>query len=127
MYEGKFGTGIISPFQRNGQGDFLQGSGETLLNSDIKTLLGISVGELRWDTKRGTQLVKLLHRRYSAQAVEALAMNMVGSVLDQYEDRVRLTGTSAKRVGSKLKLFTSYRPLGYSRNIQGATVEQDIG
>ena len=127
MYDGKFGTGLLFPFQRNGQGDFLQGSGDVLLSSDMTLLIGTTIGELRWDTKRGTQLVKLLHRRYSAQAIDALSMNMVGSVLDKYEKRVRLTGTSASRVGSKLKLITNYRPLGYSRNTQGASVDQEIG
>lgn len=127
MYDGKFGTGLVFPFQRNGQGDFLQGSGDVLLSSDMTLLLGTTVGELRWDTKRGTQLIKLLHRHYSDHAIKSLAMNMVGSVLDKYEKRVRLTGTSAKRVGSRLKLITNYRPIGYSRNIQGANVEQEIG
>jgi len=127
MFEGQYGKGLIFPFQQNGQGDYLQGEGETLLNSDITLLLGCSQGELLWDTERGTRLVEILHRSYSAEAVKALVLHMVAEAMDKYESRVRLTSIDAKKVGNKLKLYTSYRPLGYSSNALGATVEQEIG
>ena len=127
MFEGQYGKGLIFPFQENGQGDYLQGEGSTLLDSDITLLLGCSQGELLWDTQRGTRLVEILHRNYSADAVKALALEMVAEAMDKYEFRVRLTGIDAKKVDKKLKLFTKYRPLGYSSNAPGATVEQEIG
>jgi len=127
MFENQYGKGLIFPFQETGQGDYLQGEGATLLDSDITLLLGCSQGELLWDTERGTRLVEILHRGYSADAVKALALHMVAETMDKYETRVRLTGIDAKKVGKKLKLYTTYRPLGYSSNAPRATVEQEIG
>jgi phage baseplate assembly protein W len=126
MFEGQYGKGLIFPFQENGQGDYLQGEGETLLNSDITLLLGCSKGELLWDTERGTRLVEILHRSYSADAVEALVLHMVSETMNKYESRVRLSNIRAEKKDKKLKLFTTYRPLGYSSNAPGATVEQEI-
>jgi phage baseplate assembly protein W len=127
MYENQFGKGVIWPFQRNGQGDVVRAEGEKLLNSDIASLVGINKGELRWDKDRGTELMKLLHRRFSKDAISSMAQHMVGEAMDAYEKRVRLTKVEAKIVDGKLKLSTSYVPLGYSRSVTASTVEQEIG
>lgn len=124
----RFGSGMVAPITRDGQGDFAKSSGETLLNKDISLLLGINRGELRWDTSRGTRFLELLHRKITGPAADAIATQVANEVLTAHEPRIRVGMSRAENIDDKLRIFTSYTPLGYDRGTDAASVaEVDIG
>lgn len=124
----RFGTGLIAPITRDGHGDFARASGETLLNKDIILLLGINRGELRWDTARGTRFMELLHRKIRGPAADAIATQIANEVLAAHEPRIRVGMSRAEHVDDKLRIFTTYEPLGYDRGENAAPVaETEIG
>jgi phage baseplate assembly protein W len=113
--EKRFGSGMIWPFQRDGQGDLLQASGLDLVDADVRLLIGTIKGELKWDTNRGTKLIELLHRSIVGSTADAIATSFVAEVINNYEPRVRAGETRAEQNGSSLNIFTEYVPLGYNK------------
>lgn len=92
----QFGSGIICPFQRDGKGDFANGTGMRLLKSDIGELLGIicsspqDPGELPWDPDRGSRIRSLRHRHLHSEMTRALAEQYSATPIRVYERRVRM-------------------------------------
>jgi phage baseplate assembly protein W len=91
----EFGCGLLFPLQRDGQGDFRNGSGLDLLRNDVAHLLGIigptadSPGELPWNTALGCNLPALKHRFAYSELVNAEAQLMTTDTIRRWEPRVR--------------------------------------
>ncbi len=106
--KGQFGSGIICPFQRDGKGDFANGTGMRLLKSDIQELVGIvgptptKPGELPWDPDRGSQIGSLRHRHLHAEMTRALAEQYVAGPIRRYEKRVMMGPVRTEVVNEKM-------------------------
>ena len=122
------GRGIVSPFQRDGKGDFANMEGLDLLNADIDQLLHTrgqtpnAEGELPWRTALGSRLYLLKHKGIPNEAVRALAIDMTGETIRRWESRVRVGQTTIEEEKSKLKIFIRYKVLGYNVREPGRTV-----
>jgi hypothetical protein len=113
----EFGRGILCPFQRDGKGDFANGSGIALVKSDIGELLGIigpssqQPGELPWDPDRGSRIDSLRHRHLHTEMTRALAEQYTATPIRLYERRVR---PGPVRVSSKdektLRIEVTFAP-----------------
>jgi len=126
--EKRFGTGLTWPVQRSGQGSYVEASGLDLLDSDIRLLIGIQQGELRWDPNRGTRLRRIQHRRLRRDMLDAIATNEIAGAIRRSEPRARPGSASGEQVDDKLKLYAEYIPLGYDRGGQGtSTAATEIG
>lgn len=118
----EFGTGLIFPFQRDGQGDFRSASGLPLVENDLKHLLGIqgpsadSPGELPWDGDVGSRLTKLKHRFAYSEVVDAEARLMTSEVVRRYERRVRVGPARVRAVeaptGVQRSVEVNWSPVG---------------
>ena len=116
----QFGRGVLCPFQRDGKNDFANGTGESLLKSDIGELLGImgptqnSPGEVPWNTELGSSIHTLKHRKLHAEMTRAMAEMMTAGVVRRFERRVRVGPTTATpdMNRSALEVRTSFTPLG---------------
>lgn len=116
------GRGLLTPFQRDGKGDFANDEGLALLKSDVGELIGLEgssatqPGELPWDTRRGTQLRSLKHRHIHSEMTRAEAELLCTGVLRLYERRVRPGRVKVQtQDGNTLIIEVSYKPLGYKR------------
>ncbi len=114
-----YGNGILVPFQRDGKGDFVHGSGLPLLRSDIGELLGIigpsraEPGEVPWRTALGSRLPHLKHRGVHAELTRATADMEVAGTLRRWEPRVVVgpTKVTASDAGDTvLAVHVTYRP-----------------
>jgi hypothetical protein len=115
----QFGNGIVTPFQRDGKGDFAHGSGMRLLKDDIGELIGIEgptpskPGELPWDPDRGSAIRSLRHRRMHLEMTRALAEQYTARVVRQYEKRVLVGPARVVYDGkNKLRVDFSFTPKG---------------
>lgn len=96
QFKQQFGSGIMCPFQRDGKGDFANGTGMRLLKSDIAELIGIigsspqDPGELPWDPDRGSRIRSLRHRHLHSEMTRALAEQYTATPIRIYEPRVRM-------------------------------------
>jgi len=125
-----FGRGIITPFQRDGKGDFANDTGNRLLQSDISELLGIigptntDRGELPWRDEVGARFINLKHRAIDSLSIQGQAQSMSAGQIRRFETRVRVTGARVEVQETKLRIFVSYLPLGYNTNrTEEATIE----
>jgi phage baseplate assembly protein W len=131
-----FGRGIIWPFERDGQGDFRNDSGNDSLRNDIACLLSIrgpigkTPGELPWDTDMGGSLEAVRHRHMHSQIVEALVYEATAGVLERYESRARITGVTMTENrdprSSERKVAISYVPTGSAQKREQDSVELPI-
>lgn len=115
----QFGSGIVTPFQRDAKGDFANASGMRLLKDDIGELVGIigptatKPGELAWDPDRGSQIHSLLHRRVHLDMTRALAEQYLSSAVRRYEGRVIVgPATVTEEEGNKLTVRFGFFPKG---------------
>lgn len=113
----QFGSGIVCPFQRDGKGDFANGTGMRLLKSDIGELLGIigsspqDPGELPWDPDRGSRIRSLRHRHLHSEMQRALAEQYSATPIRIYEPRVRMGPVRVTTEDEKtLKVSVSFGP-----------------
>ena len=122
-----FGNGIVTPFQRDGRGDFAHDSGLTLLRADLRELLGIlgpdgeEPGELPWNMSCGARLANLKHRGMHRDMVRALAENMTaGSVRRWYGQHARCgavdTVAEDRPEGGVLSVAFTYYPTGLGQS-----------
>jgi hypothetical protein len=114
-----YGCGILVPFQRDGKGDFVNGSGLPLLRSDVGQLLGIigpsraEPGEVPWRTDLGSRVLLLKHRGIHTEMTRATADMEIAGPIRRWEPRVvvgptRVTpGTLAD---TALSVHATYRP-----------------
>jgi len=115
-----FGRGLITPFQRDGKGDFANTTGDQLLRSDLAELIGIigptadQRGELPWRDEVGTRLINLKHRKIHNSTIQGLALQMTAEVISRFETRVRVTRARVEVSDTALRVFVSYTPLGYN-------------
>jgi len=115
----QFGKGIVTPFQRDGKGDFANDSGMRLLKDDIGELLGIigptptKPGELPWDPDRGSAIRSLRHRRMHLDMTKALAEQYTARTVRIYEKRV-IVGPAKVTVedDNKLRVDFGFYPKG---------------
>lgn len=116
--ENEYGTGVLCPFQRDGKGDFVNGSGLALLKSDVKELVGIvgptrtQPGELPWRTDIGSRVLAMRHRGMHGEMVRATAEQNIVPTVRKYEKRVTPGATSVEQQpenGALLVRFT-YMP-----------------
>jgi len=114
----EFGHGILCPFQRDGKGDFINGSGLGLLKSDVKELIGIigptrtQPGELPWRTRLGSRIMAMKHRRMHPEMVRSTADQFVTPTIRKFEPRV-IPGPSSVQsepLSTKLVIVFSYMP-----------------
>lgn len=116
----EYGNGIICPFQRDGKGDFVNGSGLRLLASDVKELIGIigptrtQPGELPWNTAIGSRVLAMKHRSSHAELVRATAQQLVSEPVRKYEKRVRPGPTTVQTDPNTTSMIIrfSYLPIG---------------
>lgn len=92
----QFGTGIITPFQRDAKSDFANASGMDLVKADVEQLVGIEgptatePGEVPWDPDRGTRISSLRHRQLYSEMTRALAEQYIRTPVQIYERRIRV-------------------------------------
>lgn len=97
------GTGLLTPFRRDGNRDFTNASGLALVKSSIRTILGLrgssptTQGELPWRPSLGSQLHRLRHANNDS-LLEDLARIFVVEALERYEPRITLTNVVVERV-----------------------------
>jgi len=102
----RFWNGPTHPFQRNGKGDFSTASGIDQLRAAIEQLLmtrgpdGQEVGELPWDTERGSRIHTLLHSTMPIETMQHVAGFYTAEVLRKYEPRIQLRGVKVERFAS---------------------------
>ena len=113
----RFGKGIVTPFQRDGKGDFAHDSGLRLLKDDIGELLGIigptptKPGELPWDPDRGSAIRSLRHRRMHLEMTRALAEQYTSRPVRLYESRVIAGPTKVtQEPNNKLRVDFGFYP-----------------
>jgi len=127
------GHGILCPFQRDGKGDFANGSGVPLLSSDITQLLGIigpsvtEPGEVPWRTELGTRLIGLKHRGIHQELTRSSAEHMTSGAIRRWEPRARPGPTSVRVEATKLYVTVRFVPLGYkAEEAQAVTVSPQM-
>lgn len=81
------GTGLIAPLRRSGGKDFISGSGEALLRSCIKQILGTRPGELPWRPTFGIDLESYRHSNLP-EAMKQLLSDQIKHVLLDNESRL---------------------------------------
>lgn len=130
-----FGRGLITPFQRDGKGDFANTTGPDLLRADIAELLGIvgpsstERGELPWRDEVGTRLVNLKHRRLygrnlAGETIRGLAESMTSETIRRFESRARVGRSKIEVEETTLRVIVNYVPLGYNTDrTQEAVIE----
>jgi hypothetical protein len=122
------GTGIVSPFQLDQSADVIHKSGLDLLNADIQELLGIigptaeTEGELPWRTSLGSRLHALKHLPVGEEATKALAIEMTSETLRGNESRARFSRARVSSEKSRLKIFLTYKPVGYNTTKAGDVI-----
>lgn len=90
-----FGRGIVTPFKRDGQGDFVNASDISLVRSEVRQVLGTlassgdTQGELPWRPEFGANL-KLLRFRNLDETTAELARTYVVDALRTWLTRVRV-------------------------------------
>jgi hypothetical protein len=126
------GRGLLTPFQRDGKGDFANGEGLDLLKSDVGQLLGLEgssatqSGELPWDPQRGTRLRSLKHRHIHSEMTRAEAELLCTGLLRQFEPRVRPGRVKTQTQNENtLIIEVSYKPLGYRRG-ENQTISTEV-
>jgi len=124
MLKDQIGEGLTWPVQTDGKGGLAEASGFDLLDADVALLIGIQQGELRWDMRRGTKDMRLLHRKYRGDVRNAITRERVVDVLSRDEPRVRPLGATAEQIADKLRIVTTYAPLGYTRGEGRSTVTE---
>jgi hypothetical protein len=119
----------VTPFRRDGKGDFANAEGMEALRSNVRELLTIigptanGPGELPWDTERGTRLLTLRHRPLHSEMVQAEAGMISSGALRLFEPRVRPGPTSVKIIGDDtLVINVQYQPLGTNIGPQSVDV-----
>jgi len=108
------GIGLLLPFKRNGKGDFATGSGDELIRSQIRLVLGcrgdsqVTVGELPWRTSFGSELDSLRHLPLDSTTI-GIADSKVRDAFKRWLGHLLYVNVSARRDGERLLLFVSYR------------------
>jgi len=96
------GYGLIRPFQRDQKNDFANAGAEALVRSAVGQILGMRgsnariVGELRWDTDRGS-LVEVLRHMNNDDGLQELGRLYVAEALQRWEPRVLLSRVDVTR------------------------------
>jgi phage baseplate assembly protein W len=123
------GHGLLTPFRRDGKGDFAHAAGLPALASDVRELLTIvgptasTPGELPWDTERGTRLTTLPHRPLHGALVRAEADMIASGALRLFEPRVRPGATHVTVEGADtLRIAVTYQVLGTNAGPQTVDV-----
>lgn len=95
----QFGHGIITPFQRDGKGDFANAGGIDCLKSDVGEVIGIlgptatQPGEVPWRTTMGSRAMSFKHRGMHHDMVAASVSQLAGEAVRRHERRVRVGPT----------------------------------
>ena len=98
------GRGLVTPFRRDGKGDFANASGEDKVRACVAQVLGTEGsnggnirGELPWRDEFGSLLFRLRYLNNDATAT-ARATLYVRDALERWEPRVRLKAVVFSRV-----------------------------
>ena len=119
------GSGLLRPFQRNGTGDFANGSDEALLNASIGQVLSTrassptSQGELPWRPDAGSKLHLVRHRN-NVSVTRETARAFVLEALRRWEPRVEVLDVTVVRPEritelNKIVLKIAWQPI--ERNV----------
>lgn len=93
-----FGAGIVTPFQRDGKGDFANADDITLVRSNVRQVLytiassSVTNGEIPWRPEFGS-ILQVLRFRNLDETLEELARTYVVDSLKTWAPRIRITGT----------------------------------
>lgn len=106
-------TGISAPMQRDGKSDWKTSKDAQLYAEEIQQALGTNVGELRWDTNRGSKLQRLRHKAVPDEVLRDLAGAWARECLAQEIPEValrdvqvaRTQGEDGQRTGVDITLF----------------------
>lgn len=113
--------GIVIPFRRDKKQDFANDSGEALITSNVRQILGTRVGELRWEPEFGSLLHTLRHRN-NKPLLKQLAHTHVVDALRRWEPRVRVTSTDVDTTTFPRKLLITVKYAIVDPNSPGITV-----
>lgn len=89
--------GLLTPFRRDQKSDFANGTSADLIKANVRTILGTRCGtetehgELSWNSKFGSRLFLLRHRKPDVTTRE-LARIYAIDALARWEPRVSVTG-----------------------------------
>lgn len=95
-----FGNGIVTPFRRDGKGDFANASDISLVRSEVQQVLGTlassgsTQGELQWRPEFGSNLQLLRFRNLDETTLE-LARTYTADALRIWLPRIRVKAVSA--------------------------------
>lgn len=129
-----FGSGIITPFRRDGKGDFTNASDITLVRSNVRQVLFTiaqspqSRGELPWRPEFGSVLEVLRFRNFDEVTVE-LARTYLVDALKTWVPRVRIKSANivADYDQSLLDITVFYDILNSSRrSVVAANISDNV-
>lgn len=123
--------GVVTPFRRDGKGDYANLAGVDLLTADVRELLAIrgasarAPGEVPWRTELGSRLYSLRHRNMDANVRDAVAVEMVSEAVHRWERRARVgrTRVVVDTAAGALHVLAEIVPLGYNAEAGVADVE----
>ena len=120
------GHGIVTPFRRDGKGDFANAGGKTLLRSRVRQVIGVrgstqfTQGEIPWRTDFGSAFDLLRHRK------SQIVVNELGRVYARdamrWEPHADLTDVETSRLDSgEVEILIIFRP-----RIQTSRTQTDL-
>ena len=96
------GNGLLFPMRRDGNGDWINGSGPDAIDASIRQIIGLrgasadTQGELPWRTELGSQLHRLLYAG-NTSALEDIASVFIIDAVRRWEPRVDLRGSTIEQ------------------------------
>ncbi len=111
--EAFLGFGVLRPFQRGTNKDFLTGGGEAIVRASVGQILGtrcssdLAQGEIPWNTEFGS-LLHLLRHQNNNNALVALGRVYVTDALKRWEPRVVVKSVGVTRNGLSLNIRLRY-------------------
>ncbi len=99
-------SGLVLPFQRDEKNDFANAEGIDVIRSNVRCVLRVRRGQLRWRPRFGCDFWKLKNRNIDETLLET-ARIYATEALTEWEPRVRVTRVSAIKVprGTQISVF----------------------
>lgn len=129
------GRGLTAPLQRDGRGDFATATGDDLLRSNVRLILGAIAsspytrGELPWRPEFGS-LLYILRFRNNNETLRQLAQEYVIDAIQTWEPRVSVTDVRIRQnIGEgTLEMIVRYDVLNRQRDTiaQGVTLSMSL-